>query len=232
MGHRAWASGLLLCIWAHAAHGEDPWADVLLAHGVVNPNPGFEEPQAAVGAPSGGTTASPNNTGVASIGTTGSFITLAFDTPVTNDALNPMGLDFIVFSNAFWTGGDNTIRFTEPALVEVSRDANSNGLADDAWYVMPGSRAMAQSVVPDGIANPTPALCHLPETPSPMAPGQRRRGIRLGLCRTLAHATGIPRQLYAARRSADHRPHAAQRRRRRLRHCVGREWRGRTRESS
>ncbi|MBI2422377.1 MAG: prepilin-type N-terminal cleavage/methylation domain-containing protein [Candidatus Hydrogenedentes bacterium] len=158
MNRRVWALGLLLCLGAHAAHGEDPWADALLAHSITNPNPGFEDPLDAVGAPSGGTTASPNNTGVASIGTTGSFITLAFDTPITDDAANPLGLDFIVYSNAFWTGGDSTIRFTEPALVEISRDANGNGLADDAWYVMPGSRSIPQSAVPGGIDNPAPAL--------------------------------------------------------------------------
>jgi hypothetical protein len=43
-------------------------------------------------------------------------------------------------------------------LVEVSEDVNGNGLADDPWYLIPGSRNLPASVLPAGIANPSPSL--------------------------------------------------------------------------
>lgn len=63
----------------------------------------------------------------------GSFIELRFDAPVTDDPLNPYGLDFLVFGNAFYFGDPwpfenyNTTMvtggpFVEPTLVSVSQD--------------------------------------------------------------------------------------------------------------
>ncbi len=99
----------------------------------------FNDPANALGAPSGGGTASPNNASVVSLGAFGGSITLGFDAPIADDPLNPYGLDLIVFGNALWTGGDPSRRFAEAGIVEVSRDVNGNGLADDPWYVIRGS---------------------------------------------------------------------------------------------
>src|SRR5690606_28851422 len=76
----------------------------------------------------------------------------------TNDPLNPMGLDCIVYGNSFWTGGDPHRKWIEPALIEISQDVNGNGLADDPWYVIPGSRNLGTSILPMGMPNPDPPL--------------------------------------------------------------------------
>ena len=156
-------SAVLLCAFLISAipiggHAEDPWADSVVDFFFDTPNAGFGVPDRTLGPPTGGTTATPNNSGVASLGIPGSFITLKFVTPITDDPGNPMGLDCIVFSNALWTGGDPQIKFVEPALIEISEDTNGNGLADDPWFVIPGSRNLPQSTVPVGIANPDPPL--------------------------------------------------------------------------
>jgi hypothetical protein len=44
-----------------------------------------------------------------------------------------------VYGNAFWSGGDPTRRWAECGVIEISRDANSNGVPDDPWFVIPGS---------------------------------------------------------------------------------------------
>ncbi|MBI3117953.1 MAG: hypothetical protein HYZ00_04670 [Candidatus Hydrogenedentes bacterium] len=143
---------------AQAQTLDDPWADAVLEYVAIAPNPGFEEPARALGEPAGAGTFAPNNGAVASVGTAGSYITLKFNTPVADDPLNPGGLDCIVFSNAFWAGGNPQSKWVEPGLISISRDANGNGLADDPWYFITGSRAVSPSVLPAGIPNPTPPL--------------------------------------------------------------------------
>ena len=96
--------GVLFAMLSNAAAvAEDPWADRVIAVNTVNANSGFNTPEKALGAPIGGGTSAPNNGSLHSIGAPatapGSFITLGFDTPVTDDPLNPMGLDFIVYGN-------------------------------------------------------------------------------------------------------------------------------------
>ena len=71
---------------------------------------------------------------------------------------NPQGLDFIVFGNAFWVGGTPLRRWAEPALVQVSEDVNGNGIPDDPWYTIPGSRAVQASVLPSGISDFSPPM--------------------------------------------------------------------------
>lgn len=140
------------------ARAEDPWADAVVSATLINPNTGFADPLKALGKPVGSTLSTPSTSSVVSIGTPGSAITLRFDTPVTDDPLNPFGLDCIVFGNAFWVGGDPTNKFIEAGLIEISEDVNNNGLADDPWYVIPGSRGFSTAMLPAGIANPSPAL--------------------------------------------------------------------------
>lgn len=124
------------------AVAEDPWADSVISSVSTDPFPGFDSPSAVLGPPIGISPLVPVNTlnnvvQVHSIGTPlanpRAHITVAFDTPIDDDPNNFMGLDFIIYSNAFWIGGDATKRFQEPAIVEVSPDGIN-------WYIIPGSR--------------------------------------------------------------------------------------------
>ncbi len=145
-----------------AARAEDPWADAVMQY---SPGPGasapYVDPSKTLGPPTGLGPTLPNNSGVVSLGGVGGSLTLRFATPVTDDPANPMGLDCIVFSNCFWNGGSPQRKFQEPALIEISEDVNGNGLADDPWYLIPGSRAFPYSpfpavVEPAGLDNLSP----------------------------------------------------------------------------
>jgi len=137
---------------------DDPWADAVVSVDATDPTPGFDNPQNAVGAPFGGGAATASNAKVHSIGTAGSSIVLRFDTPVEDDPANPMGLDFIVFGNGFYVGGNPQRRWQEPGLVEIQEDHNGSGLPDGTWYRIPGSRNIPHGVQPVGIPNPSPPL--------------------------------------------------------------------------
>lgn len=102
-------------------------------------NPSFNTPSLALGAPIGGGLSSPDNTKSVTLGGFGGSITLAFDHPVYANRFNPRGMDAIVFGNAFFVSGDPTRRYAECGTIEVSVDANTNGLADDPWYLIAGS---------------------------------------------------------------------------------------------
>lgn len=99
----------------------------------------FNDATRALGPPLGGGTLAANNDSLVSLGGFGGSITLGFDHRVMDHAANPLGMDFIVFGNAFWVGGNPQRRWAEAGHVEISRDDNGNGLADDAWYLIPGS---------------------------------------------------------------------------------------------
>jgi hypothetical protein len=107
----------------------------------------FGDPSRALGAPVGGGVLSPDNGKVVSLGgwvAGGGGLVLGFDGPIVDQpasAGNVRGADFIVFGNAFYVGGDVSRRFAEAGIIEISRDANGNGMADDAWFVIPGSHA-------------------------------------------------------------------------------------------
>jgi len=139
------ASLLVLLAASTAAHGEDPWADavVTFVQGPNVPTGPYSDPSAALGRPAGGATAAPSNESLVSLGSRDGVLVLRFDTPVTDDPGNPLGLDCIVYGNAFWVGGNNQRKFQEVAVIEISRDANGNGQADDTWYLIPGSRGFS-----------------------------------------------------------------------------------------
>lgn len=146
--------------WAVRADADDPWADSVLDYTSIMPVSGFTDPAKALGAPVGGKISQPDNSSVVSLGVPRASITLKFDTPVTDDANNPFGLDFIVYANAFWVAGNPQRKFQEPAVVEISEDINANGVADDPWYFIPGSRGLSLTggltpIVsePDGLDN-------------------------------------------------------------------------------
>ena len=70
-----------------------------------------------------------------SLGAFGGFITVGFD----HEVLNSRGdYDFAIFGNAFLdaTGSGGS---SEPGIVYVMEDANSNGFPDDTWYELRGS---------------------------------------------------------------------------------------------
>jgi prepilin-type N-terminal cleavage/methylation domain-containing protein/prepilin-type processing-associated H-X9-DG protein len=155
---------LAICILGMSARAssEDPWADNLVSSVTTDPFPGFDDPAAVLGPPVGISPTVPVNTldsvtQLLSLGTPlanpRAHITVSFDTPVEDDPDNFMGLDFIVYSNAFWIGGDPQLRFQEPAIVEVSADGTN-------WFLIPGSRAYPYTVgalpikvEPDGTDN-------------------------------------------------------------------------------
>jgi hypothetical protein len=138
---------MIACITAGVAGvsavGESPFASLVVeyapAPGQFVSNPTFNDPTRALGPPQGGGTSQPNNASVVTLGGFGGSITLAFDHTVMDDALNPLGLDAIVFGNAYWVGGNRDRHWAECAAIEISLDANGNGLADDAWHIILGS---------------------------------------------------------------------------------------------
>lgn len=99
----------------------------------------YNDPSRALGAPVGGSVTVPNLTKLVSLGGFGGSITLGFDKTVLDHPGNPFGMDAIVFGNAFWASGDPTRRWAEAGHIEISRDTNGNGLADDAWCLIRGS---------------------------------------------------------------------------------------------
>jgi hypothetical protein len=144
---------LLLVAFAAFAQ-DDPWADAVLSYSPVSPISGYDVPARILGAPLGGGPTVPNNDAVVTLGNPSGRIVVSFHTPVEDDPLNPMGLDCIVYCNGFWVGGDPQRKWQEPAIIEISRDANNNGLADETWYLIPGSRNFAPMPFPVVIEPP------------------------------------------------------------------------------
>ncbi|MEN8202090.1 MAG: T9SS type A sorting domain-containing protein [Bacteroidota bacterium] len=66
------------------------------------------------------------------LGAWGGYVVFQFEDPVENHPDNPYGVDFTIFGNpmAHWS---------EPGVVRVMKDENSNGLPDDTWYELAGS---------------------------------------------------------------------------------------------
>ncbi len=71
-----------------------------------------------------------------SLGGFGGYIVFRFAEPITNLG----GYDFAIQGNAFTTS-------SEPGIVWVMCDANTNGLADDVWYELAGSETGAATTV-------------------------------------------------------------------------------------
>jgi len=71
-----------------------------------------------------------------SLGGYGGYIVMGFDHTVVNGP----GNDFVVHGNAFYG-------WAEPGVVEVSWDANGNGLSDDPWYEIAGSEYNAPTAL-------------------------------------------------------------------------------------
>lgn len=70
--------------------------------------------------------------GLVSLGAFGGYIILKMEEPIENDPLNPFGVDFTIFGNAM-------SHWSEAGAVQVMKDENQNGLADDEWFLLAGS---------------------------------------------------------------------------------------------
>lgn len=142
--HRHGLGLLVACLTVRSvALGQTPFAAYVIDYA---PAPGqwvnderFNDPGAALGPPVVGGLPEPGEAELVTLGGLGGSITLGFDHTVEDDPLNPFGMDAIVFSNAFWSGGDPEFHWAECATIEISLDENENGLADDTWYLIPGS---------------------------------------------------------------------------------------------
>jgi len=102
----------------------------------------FKDPNNALGAPDGSTSV-PSILSLVSLGGFGGQIVLAFDHDVENNPANPMGLDAIVFGNAFWTENNPQWHWAEFATIEIMPELNGNTIAGDdpgeKWYLIAGS---------------------------------------------------------------------------------------------
>ncbi len=138
------ALALILTFTQLPAHAQDdPWADQVIDYSATSPVTGYTTPAVALGPPRGLGPSEPFNddAGVKTVVSLGvptllnrGRLVLKFNTPVTDDPLNAFGLDCIVYSNAFWVGGNQQIKFEEPAIIEISDDGVN-------WFLVPGSRA-------------------------------------------------------------------------------------------
>ncbi|MBL1218505.1 MAG: hypothetical protein D8M59_13565 [Planctomycetes bacterium] len=113
--------------------------DYLPGEGLYVNDPNFNDPARALGAPIGGGTLLADSTKLVTLGGFGGSITLGFDHTVADDPANHLGLDCIIFGNGVWIGQNPLSRWSEAAVIEISLDTNGNGLADDLWYLIPGS---------------------------------------------------------------------------------------------
>jgi len=139
----------IACLCTHAHAQPDPWADRVVAFDQgTGASPDYADPAAALGSPERFTgegvfpsSVTPFNAPfgadeLVSLGE-GGFLTLAFDEAVTDDPLNPYGIDLLIFGNAFFGAtGDFSDPvagglFTEGGVLELS----ANGID---WVTVQG----------------------------------------------------------------------------------------------
>ena len=142
------ASMVLLTIAAHAFATNESGPDSHFGAAVISfdpapgqwvNNPVYFDATRALGSPFGDDPSQPNNGSLVSLGGFGGSITLAFDHTVLDDPANPFGLDAIVYGNALWSSGNPNRHWAECGVIEISHDVNDNDLADDPWYLIPGT---------------------------------------------------------------------------------------------
>lgn len=96
------------------------------------PAPGQYTNADFIGTPTAASSIVGTNRGLVSLGAFGGSIVIKFAAGIKNDPLNPYGVDFTVFGNP-------TSTWSEPGIIQVMKDENKNGLADDTWYEIAGS---------------------------------------------------------------------------------------------
>ncbi|HEY3370472.1 MAG TPA: T9SS type A sorting domain-containing protein [Prolixibacteraceae bacterium] len=114
------------------------------ATGVSNylPAPGQYTNADFIGTPTAAKSLIGTNRGLVSLGAFGGSIILEFASGIKNDPNNPYGVDFTVFGNP-------SSSWSEPGIVQVMKDENRNGLADDTWYEIAGSDHYWNTTVPN-----------------------------------------------------------------------------------
>ncbi len=96
------------------------------------PAPGQYTNAEFMGTPAAAASLVGTNKGLVSLGAYGGSVTLYFNQGIQNDPNNPYGVDFTIY-------GNSTSTWSEPGIVQVMKDENQNGLADDTWYEIAGS---------------------------------------------------------------------------------------------
>ena len=128
---------------ATPAPAQSPFATAVIefapAPGQYVNDPYYNDPSKALGRPYGDGFVEPGESSLVTLGGFGGYVVLGFEQTVRDDPANPFGLDAIVYGNAFWVSGNPNRRWAECGFIEISRDVNSNGLADDLWYLIRGS---------------------------------------------------------------------------------------------
>lgn len=108
-------------------------------------NQQFLDPTAAIGSPD----IEFELKSVVTLGGFGGTIVLAFDHNVEDNPANPMGLDAIVFGNAFFSEQNIYQKWAEFATIEIMPEVNGNNIPGDdpaeKWYLIPGSHLNASS---------------------------------------------------------------------------------------
>ncbi|MBN1435622.1 MAG: hypothetical protein JW936_00980 [Sedimentisphaerales bacterium] len=149
---------LVLCVAVRPAIAEyNPFAAAVIDISLNEPNspaycpaPGqwikdsdFNEPNVALGAPIGAGLNQSSEESVVSLGAFGGQIVLAFDHDVLDDPANSMGMDAIVFGNAFLVLYNPQYHFAEPATIEIMPELNDNEIPGDdpgeRWFLIAGS---------------------------------------------------------------------------------------------
>jgi len=143
------SSAFLAALAASAAFADSPFASTVISYSQGVGAGSYSQPGSALGAPTritgeslgypGATT--PFNPAfeedeIVTIGR-GGHLTIAFDHDVTNDALNPYGIDLLIFGNSFFSddafpNGVAGFYAGEGGTIEVSRNGNE-------WITVTGS---------------------------------------------------------------------------------------------
>jgi hypothetical protein len=143
-------AGLALATTPSAALA-NPWADAVVSYSPgVGANPGFVQPASTLGEPTRFTgvgvfpgAVTPFNSPFLGSELTqvapGGQLTVRFNEPVTNDPLNPFGIDLLVFGNSFFF---DPATF-EPVARELSADGGTIEVSSDglAWLTVPNTLA-------------------------------------------------------------------------------------------
>lgn len=144
----------MLALSGASIASDDPFADDVVTYVPgSNPVPQYTDPSTALGSPTRftGGDFDPRIVSVfnpawqpdeiVSIGAGGSLV-LRFDTPVTDDAQNPFGIDLIIFGNALLVDGDPQDGICPPVAQLISEGGTIELSADGVnWMTVPDTVA-------------------------------------------------------------------------------------------